>query len=71
MSLGAFFAYFNSTYGWVTPPEYNRTKGAWLEPIMPALAPHLPAITIALGIGFMAYALYCLFRYSALAKTGG
>ena len=60
MGAGAFFAYFNSIHGWVTPPEYNRTKGAWLKPFMPALEPYLPQIVVALGVGFLACTAYCL-----------
>lgn len=71
MGAGAFFAHFNSIHRWAIPPEYPRTKGAWLEPIMPALKPHLPHIVIALGVGFLGYAAYCLFRYRTLSKSGG
>ena len=71
MGAGALFAYFNSIHGWVTPPEYNRIKGVWLKPFMLTLEPYLPQIVVALGIGFLAYATYCLFRYVALTKAGG
>ena len=71
MGAGAFFAHFNSLYAWVTPPEYKRVKGAWLDPVMPALEPVLPLLVVALGVGFLAYAVYCLYRYRALTKSGG
>ena len=71
MGAGAFFAYFNSIHGWVTPSEYNRIKDAWLEPFMPALGPYLPQIVVVLGVGFLAYAAFCLFRYITLARAGG
>ena len=58
VGVGAFFAYFNSIYGWVTPPEHIRIKGAWLKPFMPVLEPYLPEVVIVLGIGFLAYAVY-------------
>jgi hypothetical protein len=71
MGLGAFFAYFNSIYRWVSPPEYHRIKGAWLKPLMPVLDPYLPQLVLALGAGFLAYAVYCFWRCMTLSKTGG
>ncbi len=71
MGGGASFTYFNSVYRWVIPPEYNRTKGAWLRPVMPALEPYLPEMVMALGVVFYAYAAYCLYRYRALSKSLG
>ncbi|HJR56508.1 MAG TPA: hypothetical protein VJ798_08005 [Rhizomicrobium sp.] len=71
MAIGAFFAFFNSRYHWVAPPEYNRIKGAWLEPILPILEPYLPFVVLALGAGFVGSAAYCLWRYIIAAKSGG
>lgn len=69
MGCGAFFAYFNSTYRWVVPPEYKRIKGAWLELIMPALEPYLPQIVIALGVGLVGYAAYCLYQFRTISES--
>ena len=71
MSAGAFFAHFNSTYGWLTPPEYHRTKGAWLSTLLPGLEPYLPQTVITRGVGFLGCAVYCFYRYMALSKSGG
>ena len=71
MGTGAFFAYFNSIYGWVTPPDYHRTKGVWFSSLMPGLEPYLPQTVIVLGVGLMACAAYCFYRYMALSKSGG
>jgi len=71
MGLGAFFAHFNSQYRWVTPPEYNRIKGFWLEPLMPALQPYLPVLVPALGTALLVSAAYCAWRYTLAAKVGG
>ena len=71
MGCGAFFAYFNSKHGWVTVPEYNRIKGFWLEPLLPALEPYLPSIILALGVGFVLVGTYCVRRYAITARSGG
>lgn len=71
MGAGAIFAYFNSIHGWVTPSQHNRSKDAWLEPLMPTLEPYLPQIVVVPGIAFLAYAAFCFFRYITLAKGGG
>lgn len=68
MGAGAFFAYANSVYGWITPPEYSRTKGAWLKPV---LEPYLAEMVIGLGVGFFLYAAYCLFRYRVRSRSPG
>jgi hypothetical protein len=69
VGAGACFAYFNSIHAWVDTPAHDRVKGWWLEPFMPALEPYLPAFVIALGIGSLAHAAYCLFRYAVLTKA--
>ena len=71
MGIGAFFAVFNSKYGWVSPPEYNRIKGFWLEPFLPALEPYLPTLALALGAAFLVSAVYCFWRYASATKLGG
>ena len=71
MGLGAFLAHFNSRYGWVMPPEYNRMKGFWLGPFMPALNPYLPVLVPALGAALLVSAAYCAWRYTLAAKVGG
>lgn len=71
IGLGAFFAHFNSKYGWVTPPDYNRIKGFWLEPFMAALQPHLPVVVPAIGAALLGSAVYCAWRYTLAAKVGG
>jgi hypothetical protein len=58
MSAGAFFAYFNDEFGWLTTPDYERIKGRWLDPIMPTLEPYLPNIVLFLGILFLLLAAY-------------
>ena len=68
MGAGAFFVYFNEIHRWVVPPEYRKLKGWWLEPIMPLLRPHLPQLVIALGIGSLGYAGYCLYRYRSISR---
>ena len=71
MGVGAFFAYFNSKYRWITPPEYERVKGKWLEPLLPALEPYLPTITLLLGVVFLAVAAYNFYCYATMGKDGG
>jgi hypothetical protein len=68
LGTGAFFAYFNSIHVWVGPFE-GGVKRRWLEPLMPALEPYLPAIVILLGTASLAHAAYCLYRYAELTRT--
>lgn len=62
MGVGAFFALFNTHHGWVTPPKYERLSQAWVRPITSALEPWSSQILIALGIGFLVCAAYCIHR---------
>ena len=71
MGAGAFFAYFNSKHQWVDAPEYNRFKGFWLEPFLPALEPYLPFLALVLGAGFLVAAAYCFRRYAVADRPGG
>jgi hypothetical protein len=71
IGVGAFFAHFSSKYQWVTQPEYGRIKGAWLEPFMPLLRPHFPILVVVLGVGFLLFALYCVYRYVVAGRSGG
>ena len=70
MGATALLVYFNSKYGWITAPEYHRVKGAWLEPIMPALKPYLPQLVMALGVGSLVMAAYCGLRYLWISRKG-
>lgn len=70
MGGGAFFAYFNEIHRWV-PPAHRHHRGWWLEPIIPALRPDLPQLVIALGIGLLGYAGYCLYRCRSISRRRG
>ncbi|GAB2524590.1 hypothetical protein GCM10027188_29380 [Lysobacter humi (ex Lee et al. 2017)] len=70
MGLGAFFAYFNERFGWISVPEYDRWSDPWLKPLLALAEPYLGVLVIAIGAGFLCHAIYCYSRYSAVAKSG-
>lgn len=43
-------------------------KGAWPEPFMPALKPHLPPRVLALGFGFLVVAACCGLRHPCISR---
>lgn len=69
--LGAFFAYFNETFGWIKPPEYPRLSDFWFKPLEAHLRPHLPYLAIVLGAVFLACSAYCFHRRLKLDRARG
>jgi hypothetical protein len=70
MGVGAFFVYFNESYGWVKTPEYPRLSDLWLGPIEPYLQPHLPTIVIAIGVIFLVSSCYSFYRFAKADAAG-
>jgi hypothetical protein len=70
MGVAALFVYYNAKYGWLTPPEYRRVSGMWLEPFMPVMKPYLPQLVLALGVGSLMVAAYCGLRYLWVSRKG-
>jgi len=68
MGLGAFFVYFNAIYGWLEAPRYLRLSDFWFDPLWARLEPYGPLLVIVIGIGFLAYACYCGYRYIVTKK---
>lgn len=71
MGLGGLFAYMNDKYRWVSVPEHDKLQVLWLEPVRSALGAHFPLLVLALGIGFLLFSTYCLYRYVILNTPGG
>ncbi len=70
MGVGAFFVYFNESYGWVRIPEYIRLSDFWFDPIEPYIQPYLPSVVMVLGAILLASSCYSFYRYAKADSTG-
>ncbi|WP_330970583.1 hypothetical protein, partial [Lysobacter sp. A3-1-A15] len=71
IGLGAFFAYFNESYGWIAQPEYFRLSDLWFNPVEPYIRLYLPGIVVALGVIFLGASCYSFHRFAKADAAGG